>query len=202
MLECPADCFSSAATTPIDLIEKEAFMQTDSYHVPHGSRPRVASRRWIFLLMFLLTLALASYWIPIDQPLVNMHLSLADYLRITTTIMIEQEDTRMAEIIWDTTPVMFVMLAHGIAIGLAILLAGLALRLRHTSVLILLIVSTTLIVGLSGWIISGLDQLSPPGMVVPAPSLPGVYVGLGASLAAWITTLVAYRQRQSGSTPG
>jgi hypothetical protein len=177
-------------------------MQSDSYQVPHVSRPRVASRRWIFLLMFFLALALASYWIPMFQDFpAGPSLSLADDIRIFISLLIEEKDMRAIEAIRDTTPVLFVMLAHGIAISLAILLAGLALRVRRPSVLILLIVITTLIAGLSGWVISGLDQLFPPGMVVPAPSLPGVYVGLGASLAAWITALVAYRQRRSGAAP-
>jgi hypothetical protein len=173
-------------------------MQTESYHVPHGSRPRGASRRWIFLLMFFLALALASYWIPMFQDFpAGPSRSLAEIIGLFISLLSEEKDLHIIAAIRDTTPVLFVMLDHAIAISLAILLAGLALRLRHATVLILLIVITTLIVGLSGWVISDLDQLSPPGMVVPAPSIPGVYVGLGASLAAWITTLVAYRQRQS-----
>jgi hypothetical protein len=175
-------------------------MQSDSYHVPHVSRPRVASRRRVILLMLFLGLALGSYWLPMYRHFPGSPApSLADYIRLWINLFIDHPEMPILESVWDEQPVLFIMLAHGMAISLAMLLSGLALHLRRPGVLILLIVTTTLIVGLSAWVMIAMDQLRPPPLTPSTPTLRGVYVGLGASLAAWITTLVAYRQPKSGS---
>jgi len=167
-------------------------MSTESsYHIP--ARPRNRSRRWIFLLIALLIVILASYWIPMYQHFPDLPFdSLAQFLISISAISKEFGWEHTWSFILSEVPIVIPLLALIACISITILLGVLALRVRHSSVRLILLLITTLIVCLSGWVIVDLGQvfLFRSGLDVSIRTVPGVYLGLAASVAAWLVTLV------------
>jgi hypothetical protein len=160
-------------------------MHPDSaYHVP--VRPRDRSRRWLLLLIIFLMLILASYWIPERDRLGG---SLGNRL---LKVLTRPDSPRLLKraFLLTLAPIRLALMAiPACSIG-AIVLAVLALRVPHSGIRVLLIVITTSIIGLIGWLMLIMDDLWP--LDVTIQDVPGVYVGLAASVAAWIAALAAH----------
>lgn len=176
-------------------------MSTDpAYRVP--LRPRDRSRRWIFLLIVFLIVMLASYWIPEhDQFPRGSNVSLAQRLIwVFRPLPTVRSSSGPHYHLLAETPVWIALMALPARISSALLLAFLALRVRHASIRFILIVITTLSINLMSWLMLTMDDLWP--IAVSFQNMPGLYVGLAASIAAWITTLmIAYHSWNDAPRP-
>ncbi|MBA3468961.1 MAG: hypothetical protein H0T53_04890 [Herpetosiphonaceae bacterium] len=167
-----------------------------AYHIP--ARPRDRSRRWIFLLIALLVVILASYWIPENDGMQNHSLGerLIEVLFPPAMERRQGVTERMAarDFMLSMTPVRIALLALPASISSALMLAVLALRTRHSSIRKHLILFTALISSLLGWFIRIREDMWPP--TVRFDTVPGMYLGLTASIAAFIAALmIAYHSR-------